>query len=71
MSSPPQQNAVVEAWAVDLLVFGQALCHWATLSSYAVIMIYFEIDSVQPDAAINHWHLYSFLSPLKAYLFFM
>ena len=30
-SSPPQQDAVAEAWTADLLVLGQALHHWATL----------------------------------------
>ena len=30
-SSPPQPDVVAEAWTADLLVFGQALYHWATL----------------------------------------
>ena len=30
-SSPPQQDAVVEFWTADFLVFGQALYHWAIL----------------------------------------
>ena len=30
-SSPPQQDAVVETWTADFLVFGQALYHWAIL----------------------------------------
>ena len=34
-SSPPQQVAVVEAWTADLLVFGQALYHWAILPVFA------------------------------------
>ena len=31
-SSPPQQDAVAEAWTADLLVLGQALYHWAALA---------------------------------------
>ena len=32
-SSPPQQDAVAEAWTADLLVLGQARYYWATLLS--------------------------------------
>ena len=32
-SSPPQQHVVAETWTAELLVFGQALYHWAILPS--------------------------------------
>ena len=29
--TPPQQDAMAEAWTADFLVLGQAVYHWATL----------------------------------------
>ena len=34
MSSPPQQDAVVEAWTAGISVLGQALYHWAIMLSF-------------------------------------
>ena len=40
-SSPAQQDVVAEVWTADLLVLGQALYHWATLSQAVCILCYY------------------------------
>ena len=66
-SSPSQQEAVVEAWTADFLVFGHALYHWAILPSlYVTINSY--VPTVSTYICTLHVTISSYVPAVSTYI---
>ena len=66
-SSPPQQEAMVESWTADFLVFGQALYHWAIpppccwVSLFLKSVYEFLLNFWELKCLLRHWGVAFFL----------